>query len=112
MSPTWERSARLSEQVPPPTAVVHARGEIAVWEWGQGTPVLIVHGFPDHPIGLESTVRALADAGLRCICPALPGYWPSSAPEDGDYGAAAIGRDLLAVLDALDLDRVAFVGHD
>jgi pimeloyl-ACP methyl ester carboxylesterase len=95
-----------------PSATIRARGEIAVWEWGAGPPVLMLHGFPDHPIGLETTARALADTGLRCICPGLPGYWPSAAVPDGDYGSPAVARDLLAVLDALDLERVALVGHD
>jgi pimeloyl-ACP methyl ester carboxylesterase len=72
----------------------------------------MVHGFPDHPLGLEPAARALAAAGLRCICPALPGYWPSTAPPGGDYSPASIGLDLLAVLDALELPQVALVGHD
>lgn len=97
---------------PPPSAVVRARGDIAVWEWGTGTPVLMVHGFPDHPLGLEPTATILAAAGLRCICPALPGYWPSSAPPDEDYGATAIGSDLLAVLDEFGIERAPLIGHD
>jgi pimeloyl-ACP methyl ester carboxylesterase len=99
-------------ELAPPTATVQARGELAVWEWGEGPPVLLLHGFPDHPLGLESTAAALADAGLRCICPALPGYWPSTPPPDRDYSPSAVGGDLLALLDAFELSRVALVGHD
>jgi pimeloyl-ACP methyl ester carboxylesterase len=102
----------LSDLPAPPTTSVRARGEIALWEWGAGPPVLMVHGFPDHPLGLEPTARALAEAGMRCICPALPGYWPSTAPPDHDYSGRAVGRDLLQVLDALDIERAAFIGHD
>ena len=98
--------------VPEPTTVIRARGEIAVWIWGKGEPVVLVHGFPDHPIGLLSTATELSRHGFRCICPALPGYWPSSAVPDGDYGVQAVGDDLIAVLDALELERVALVGHD
>jgi pimeloyl-ACP methyl ester carboxylesterase len=90
--------------------VVRARGEVAVWTVGEGEPVLVVHGFPDHPRGIWPTATALARAGFHCVVPALPGYAPSSpAP---DYSAEAVGDDLLAVLDALGLDRVALVGHD
>ena len=91
---------------------VQGRGPIAVWEWGEGPPVMIVHGFPDHAWGLAPTARLLAAAGFRSICPALPGYWPSAPVPYGDYGPGAVGADLLAVLDALELERVALVGHD
>jgi pimeloyl-ACP methyl ester carboxylesterase len=97
---------------PPLSATIRARSDIAVWEWGSGPPVLMVHGFPDHPIGLESTARMLADAGLRCICPALPGYWPSEPVPNADYSTDAVGRDLLAVIDGLGLEQVALIGHD
>ena len=63
-------------------------------------------------MGLGSLAGAIADAGYRCLCPALPGYWPSSPAPDGDYGPEAVGRDLLTVLDELGLDHVAYVGHD
>jgi pimeloyl-ACP methyl ester carboxylesterase len=97
---------------PEPTALIKARGEIAVWTCGEGAPVVLVHGFPDHPIGLLTTAAELSRHGLRCICPALPGYLPSSTVSDGDYGIQAVGDDLLAVMDALELERVALVGHD
>ena len=92
--------------------MIRARADIAVWIWGQGEPAVLVHGFPDHPIGLLSTAAELSRHGFRCICPALPGYWPSSPVPDGDYGVEAVGDDLIAVLDALELERVPLVGHD
>ena len=88
------------------------RGEIAYWELGEGTPVLCLHGFPDHPAGMMPLVRALAASGHRVVCPALPGYWPSSAVEDGDYAVGAVADDLLEVLTAIGLERVSLVGHD
>jgi pimeloyl-ACP methyl ester carboxylesterase len=88
-----------------------SRGEIAYWEGGDGEPVLCLHGFPDHPAGLMPLARELA-ARRRVICPALPGYWPSSAPSDGDYAIPAVAGDLIELLDVLKLDRVALVGHD
>jgi pimeloyl-ACP methyl ester carboxylesterase len=104
-------AAGAIDRLPAPT-VVRARGDVAVWAIGAGEPVLLVHGFPDHPLGVWPTATALADAGFRCLCPALPGYAPSAPVPGGDYGLPAVGDDLLAVLDAFELDRVALVGHD
>ena len=95
-----------------PRGAATRRGEIAYWEAGQGPPIVCLHGFPDHPAGMMPVVAALAGAGHRVICPALPGYWPSSAVENGDYSIPAVGADLIDLLDRLELDRVALVGHD
>lgn len=91
---------------------VRVRGDIAVFTVGVGRPVLIVHGFPDHPIGLFNLAEDVASHGFQCIVPALPGFWLSSRPADGDFTPRTIGRDLVCVLDDLDLASVAYVGHD
>ena len=68
--------------------------------------VLCLHGFPDHPVGDDAArARALAESGHRVVCPALPGYWPSSAVEDGDYAVGRWRHDLLEVMTAIGLDR-------
>jgi pimeloyl-ACP methyl ester carboxylesterase len=102
----------LDELDPAPAHLVKARGDIAVWEWGAGPAVLLVHGFPDHAIGMAPLGLALAEAGYRVICPALPGYWPSAPAPDGDYGVDAVGAALLAVLDVLGEEQACLVGHD
>ena len=89
---------------------VQARGELAVWEVGTGDPVLVIHGFPDAPVGLRPLVERLAGAGFRCLAPALPGYAPSG-PVD-DYRSAAVADDMIALLDAYDLEQIPVVGHD
>ncbi|MGI9117283.1 MAG: alpha/beta fold hydrolase [Gaiellales bacterium] len=90
--------------------IVRARGDLAVWEVGEGEPVLVLHGFPDAPVGMRPRVGRLAGAGFRCLVPALPGYAPSGPVEN--YQSAQVARDMLAVLDAYDLGRVPVVGHD
>jgi pimeloyl-ACP methyl ester carboxylesterase len=57
-------------------------------------------------------VDAVAASGRRAICPALPGYWPSSSVDGGDYSIPAVAQDLIELLDHLELERVALVGHD
>jgi pimeloyl-ACP methyl ester carboxylesterase len=54
---------------------------------------------------------ALAEKGYRVIAPDLRGHGWSGAPEDG-YGKEQFADDLIALLDALGLDRVRLVGHD
>jgi pimeloyl-ACP methyl ester carboxylesterase len=93
-----------------PTRVVRARADVAVWELGEGEPVLVLHGFPDAPIGMRGLAERLAAAGFRAIVPALPGY-PPSGPVD-DYRTSRVAEDMAAVLDALGIERAAVVGHD
>lgn len=90
--------------------IVRARADIAVWEVGAGDPVLVLHGFPDAPVGMRPLVSRLAAAGFRCIVPALPGYAPSGPVEC--YRSGLVAQDMTAVLDALGLDAAPVVGHD
>jgi pimeloyl-ACP methyl ester carboxylesterase len=89
-----------------------ARAPISVYEVGTGDPVLVLHGFPDHALGMASIAAAIAAAGGRAIVPALPGYLPSPMPSDGDVSVARVAEDLLSMLDALGVDEAAVVGHD
>jgi pimeloyl-ACP methyl ester carboxylesterase len=101
---------------PPPIdgvrrSYVSARGvRFHVTESGTGTPVVVLHGWPEHHYCYRDL---LADPpeGLRIIAPDLPGYgWSGAAPHRWDKQDVA--DDLLALLDALGLDRVLLVGHD
>lgn len=90
--------------------IVRARADVAVWEVGAGDPVLVLHGFPDTAQGMRPLVERLVAAGFRAIVPALPGY-PPSGPVD-DYRTSSVAADMVAVLDALAVDRAAVVDHD
>ena len=92
--------------------VAGARTPIGIVERGRGPAVLVLHGFPDHAAGMLSVADAIAGAGGRAIVPALPGYLPSPLPADGDVRVSAVARDLVGVLDALEIETVAVVGHD
>jgi pimeloyl-ACP methyl ester carboxylesterase len=95
-----------------PDAVVAARAEIACWRMGSGPPVFVLHGFPDHGLGMAGLGERIAAAGATAILPALPGYHPSGAVPDRDYSVSAIAGDLLRLADALGLERFSVVGHD
>jgi pimeloyl-ACP methyl ester carboxylesterase len=91
--------------------------EIAYEESGPatGVPVLLMHGFPYDPRCYDEVVPLLVAAGYRAIVPYLRGYGTTrflaaSTPRSGQQ--AALGQDLLALMDALDLPRAALVGFD
>jgi pimeloyl-ACP methyl ester carboxylesterase len=80
-----------------------------------GQPVLLLHGFPYDARAYDEVSRRLADAGCRCIVPYLRGYGGTrfidpSTPRSGEQ--AALGADLLALLDALAIDRALVAGYD
>jgi pimeloyl-ACP methyl ester carboxylesterase len=58
-------------------------------------------------------VPSLTAAGLRAIAPDMRGFGGSERPEAvADYRIGRAVADLVAVLDALDIDRARVVGHD
>ncbi len=91
--------------------------EIAYEESGpaDGIPVLLMHGWPYDPRTYDDMLPALAAAGCRAIVPYLRGFGPTrflspDTPRSGQQ--AALGRDLLDLMDALGLSRAALVGYD
>jgi pimeloyl-ACP methyl ester carboxylesterase len=91
--------------------------EIAYEESGPatGVPVLLLHGFPYDPRCYDEVAPPLAAAGYRAIVPYLRGYGPTrflsdATPRSGQQ--AALGKDVLDLMDALDLPKAALVGFD
>jgi pimeloyl-ACP methyl ester carboxylesterase len=80
-----------------------------VAEAGEGDPVLLLHGFPQHWWEWRDVIPELS--GHRIICPDLRGCGWTDAPRDG-YEHEQLLADLVALLDALELDRVHVVAHD
>lgn len=80
---------------------------------GQGSPVLLLHGFPDSAALWRHQIPALVAAGHRVIAPDLRGFGASARPEGvAQYAMSTLVGDVLAILDALDVPRAAVVGHD
>ncbi|MBM4358661.1 MAG: alpha/beta hydrolase [Deltaproteobacteria bacterium] len=80
---------------------------------GAGPLVVLAHGFPDCLRSFRHQAPALVAAGYSAALVAMRGYAPSSPSRSGRYDAEALGRDLLAVGDALSPERpFALVGHD
>ncbi len=92
---------------------VHAGGlRFAYLEEGKGPLVLLVHGFPDTYRTWDAVRSALARAGYRAVSPNTRGYWPTAIPDDARYDAETRGRDLLALIEALEAKQAILVGHD
>jgi pimeloyl-ACP methyl ester carboxylesterase len=79
-------------------------------EAGSGTPVLLLHGWPQHWWCWRRVINQLSDH-YRLVVPDLRGFGWSEAPGRG-YTPAAFARDAVALLDALDLTRAHVIGHD
>jgi pimeloyl-ACP methyl ester carboxylesterase len=73
-------------------------------------PVLLVHGWPQNWWAWREVIPALA-SGHRVIAPDLRGHGWTDAPREG-YEKEQFASDLLALLDAMGIDRATWVGHD
>jgi pimeloyl-ACP methyl ester carboxylesterase len=90
---------------------VPARGlRFHVGEAGAGDPVVLVHGWPQHWWMWRHVVPLLAPHA-RLVMIDLRGFGWSDAPP-GAYDKQTLADDVLAVLDALGLDRVCLMAHD
>src|SRR5438445_4208078 len=86
--------------------------KFAYLEQGSGPLVLLVHGFPDTAHTWDRTMAELAKAGFRAVAPFTRGYHPTAIPADGKYDVETLGRDLLALIEALGAQQAIVVGHD
>src|SRR5262247_3839002 len=91
--------------------------DIAYEESGpsDGVPVLLMHGFPYDPRAYDEMVPLLVSAGCRPIVPFLRGYGPTrflsaDTPRSGQQ--AAMGKDLLDLMDALNIPSATLAGFD
>jgi pimeloyl-ACP methyl ester carboxylesterase len=101
--------------MPEVPGVTHRRVEVDgvgfhVAEAGAGSPVLLLHGWPQHWLVWRSMIPLLAPH-RRVICIDLRGFGWSDAPRDG-YAKEALARDVFDVLDALEVERVDLIAHD
>ena len=77
---------------------------------GAGPPLLLLHGWPEFWLTFEPLMLRLADR-YTLFAPDLRGFGDSDKP-DGPFGPDQHAADMLALLDALELQRVGVVGHD
>ena len=85
----------------------------AVQDEGEGTPVVLLHGWPDSHTLWRHQVKALVDSGHRVIAPDLRGFGESSKPLGVEnYDILTLVGDVFAILDSLGVQKTHVVGHD
>jgi pimeloyl-ACP methyl ester carboxylesterase len=91
--------------------MVRANGALFhVVQSGHGAPLLLLHGWPEFWLTWEPVMARLADRHTL-IAPDLRGFGESDKPE-GPFGAQDHAADVLALLDALGIERIGVIGHD
>jgi pimeloyl-ACP methyl ester carboxylesterase len=81
-----------------------------VAEAGEGEPLVMLHGWPQHWYEWRHLIGPLA-ARYRVICPDLRGLGWTDAPPRG-YQKENLANDVLALLDELGVERFLLLGHD
>ena len=91
--------------------------DVALYETGpaDGSPVFLMHGFPYDIHAYVEVAPLLAARGCRVIVPYLRGFGltrflSDATPRSGEQ--AALGADLLALMDALAIPRAVLAGYD
>ena len=91
--------------------------DVAYFESGpaDGPPVFLMHGFPYDIHAYAEVAPILAAAGCRVFVPSLRGFGATrflsdATPRSGEQ--AALGADLLALMDALRIPRAVLAGYD
>jgi len=90
---------------------VHANGiRQHFLEAGSGPPVVLLHGFPETSFAWRFQIPELAKT-FRVIAPDLRGYGETDKPPGG-YDKRNMANDLVSLLNALELKKIALIGHD
>lgn len=83
---------------------------IHIAEAGQGEPLILLHGWPQHWFMWHSIIPSLA-AYYRVICPDMRGFGWSDAPSHG-YGKEQLAADVIGLADVLGIPSFRLMGHD
>jgi len=82
---------------------------------GTGSPILLLHGFPQTHLMWRSVACLLART-FTVVCPDLRGYGrsgcPVSTPNHAPYAKRAMAKDMVVVMERLGFQRFAVAGHD
>jgi pimeloyl-ACP methyl ester carboxylesterase len=78
-----------------------------------GTPIVLIHGYPETKRIWWRNIADLAEIGFEVIAPDLRGFGDSGLAADGFYDLAAHARDMHALMhDVLGHERCAGAGGD
>jgi pimeloyl-ACP methyl ester carboxylesterase len=77
---------------------------------GSGPALLLLHGWPEFWLAWEPLIHRLADR-YALVAPDLRGFGDSDKPQ-GPFGPDGHAADMVALLDAIGIQRIGVVGHD
>jgi len=78
-----------------------------------GQAVVLLHGFPQDHSSYDKVLPHLHARGLRTLVPLQRGYAATARPEHRrNYRMSELAADVIALLDAAEIDRAHLVGHD
>jgi pimeloyl-ACP methyl ester carboxylesterase len=87
--------------------------ELSVHVAGEGPAVVLAHGFPELAYSWRNQVQPLVDAGFQVIVPDQRGYGASDSPASiGEFDLEHLTSDLVGILDALEIEKAVYAGHD
>jgi haloacetate dehalogenase len=82
---------------------------------GSGTPILLLHGFPQTHLMWRGVAPSLA-RNFTVVCADLRGYGrsgcPASDPGHTPYAKRAMAQDMVTVMERLGFPRFSVAGHD
>ena len=87
------------------------RGPISTLQAGTGKPLLMLHGLGGTKASFLPTVAHFAPQERRVIAVDLPGFGDSVKPIGARYDPKFFSQSVLALMDALDLEKTDIVGH-
>lgn len=97
------------------TTIKTTNATIDLVKGGQGSPVLLLHGYPQTHVMWHKIAPRLAE-DFSLVIPDLRGYGDSSKPPDGEnhfgYSKRATAQDQVDVMTQLGFKQFAVVGHD
>lgn len=77
---------------------------------GDGQPVVLLHGFPEHWRTWVPQMQALGGAGFRVYAPDMPGYGETGEPLS--YDARSVAENVAELLENISAQGVHLIGHD
>jgi haloacetate dehalogenase len=90
---------------------IHVNGiKIHYVESGEGSPLVLLHGFPETWYCWRHQIPVLAEK-FRVIVPDLRGYGETEKPASG-YDKRTMANDIRALLQHSEIEKVSMVGHD
>jgi pimeloyl-ACP methyl ester carboxylesterase len=85
-------------------------GRISTSQAGSGTPVVMIHGLGATKVSFLPTLAALAGSH-RAIAIDLPGFGDSVKPLRAPYDPRYFAKTVIALLDAMEIERAHLVGN-